>query len=94
MDRAELFKTIIDKAVDIVTKEGKPSRQLNGKISFSPDYIQYKDEMVTIRKDPKNQELEIIKNDNNNPVMCCAPDGKIYRTHGEIRYIQEHILNL
>lgn len=94
MNRTELFKQVIDKCKLLIAAHGKPSRLLNGKISFSPDYVQYKDELITINKDPNSEELELVKNDNKNPVLCCSPDGKIYRSHGEIKYIQEHILNI
>jgi hypothetical protein len=55
----------------------------------------YEDEEVCITGGfGENQALEVLRKANRNPVLYVLRDGEILRTHGEYRYIDEHIASL
>jgi hypothetical protein len=55
----------------------------------------YEDEEVCITGGlGGNQALEVRRKANRNPVLYVLRTGEILRTHGEYRYIDEHIASL
>lgn len=94
MERSELFEALINKCNLILEKHGKSYNRLNSLIVMdgSKPFLAFEDEVFRFVKDPNTQEIELTKKDNLNPVLCRDKDGKIYRSHGEIKYIQDHII--
>jgi len=53
---------------------------------------EYKDRVIHIRKQGQSGGLELIRVENRNPVLIWTAQGELIRTHGEFRFVKDHIL--
>lgn len=62
---------------------------------YFPNPLVYEDEVVRIMADSTypSVDVEMLK-PHHNPVLCVDKLGKIYRSHGESMYLEEHLQQL
>ena len=53
-----------------------------------------KTDVVEVRAAKDSQMLEILRVENQNPVVQANAEGKIIRTHGEFRYVREALFEI
>lgn len=59
---------------------------------YFPNPLVYEDEVVRIMADRNHPSVDVeMLKPHHNPVLCVDKLGKIYRTHGERHYLEEHL---
>jgi len=90
-----LIMSTTEKRFKAFIKKCKKIAKLRGHYSHSVSSTKvYEDDIILIKMDTENHEMEIEKKKNSNPVMASDKNGRVFRRHGEWIDLEAHVNNL
>lgn len=81
------FKSFLRKCKKIGKSLGSSNNCLSG------DKV-YQDDVIRITLNTENNEIEIERKENNNPVVATDKNGRVFRFHGEWIHLKNHVNDL
>lgn len=90
---SENYALLLNRCRQFATKNGTQRAKFIGAYLVRDAWV-YQDSVVEINVDPLCSRMDIVRVENRNPVVCLDNMGQQYRTHGEFRYVKEHLMKL